>query len=117
MNTSRIISKGKDRTNTLHVTNSVYALNCNNCDAIYIGQTKRHLYKRVDEHKKSKTNQITVHSSLRNHTFNFLKPTILDREPNYNKRLISEAIHIGLIEQALFYKMTTLQNLPLTLAQ
>ncbi|XP_071578862.1 uncharacterized protein, partial [Temnothorax nylanderi] len=47
---SAVIRRGKDRLATNRETNVVYKIDCENCDASYIGQTKRHLETRVKEH-------------------------------------------------------------------
>ncbi|XP_024890071.1 uncharacterized protein LOC112466277, partial [Temnothorax curvispinosus] len=44
------VTRGKDRLATNKETNVVYKIDCENCDASYIGQTKRHLETRVKEH-------------------------------------------------------------------
>ncbi|XP_024891138.1 uncharacterized protein LOC112466975, partial [Temnothorax curvispinosus] len=47
---SAVIRKSKDRLATNKETNVVYKIDCENCDASYIGQTKRHLETRLKEH-------------------------------------------------------------------
>jgi len=78
----------------------VYQLNCQNCSASYVGQTKRAVTIRVNEHKNhiirnlSQQLVITVHRLLYKHDFDWDNVQILDEETNYNKRLISEMIFI-----------------------
>jgi len=48
----RIIKAQKDLLLLGFTKNVVYKLNCKNCDATYIGQTKKRLNTRVVEHKK-----------------------------------------------------------------
>jgi len=73
---------------------------CNNCNAFYVGQTKRQLKTRINEHMKnikfdeSKHSVITKHMLEENHAFNWQNVKILDFETSYFKRLISEIIHI-----------------------
>jgi len=80
--------------------NIVYKLNCKNCDATYIGQTKRRLNTRVNEHRRDINKKtpnhsvITNHRSELNHDFDWDNPVILDKEEKYYKRLISEMINI-----------------------
>lgn len=81
-------------------TNVVYKINCLNCEASYVGQTRRQLLKRINEHRdhiKRNTAQISVITEHRlncSHEFDWGKVEILDEETNYNKRLISEMIFI-----------------------
>ena len=81
--------------------NVVYQINCKNCEKNYIGQTKRLLKIRVDEHRtiinllhlKSHT-VITKHRINSEHNFNWDKVQIKDKETNTYKRDISEMIYI-----------------------
>lgn len=47
-----IIKLGKDKINTDNSTEIVYEISCQICPAIYIGQIKRTLKNRINEHKK-----------------------------------------------------------------
>jgi len=75
-------------------------ISCNNCNASYVGQTKRQLKTRINEHVKnitldeSKHSVITKHILDKNHTMDWQNAKILDYENNYFKRLISEMIYI-----------------------
>jgi hypothetical protein len=79
----------------------VYKLNCKDCNALYVGQTKRKLKTRIKEHihniklETSKLSVISEHRLQQNHSFDWENVKILDFEHNYNKRLISEMIHIN----------------------
>jgi len=70
------------------------------CDSTYVGQTKRTLHTRVSEHKNhlrrnlAQNSVITEHRLKFKHDFNWDKVKVLDKEMNYNKRLISEMIFI-----------------------
>jgi len=87
------------RPKTTH-SNVVYKINCNNCDASYVGQTSRQLHTRMSEHKKhirrntTSRSVITDHRLDLNHDFNWNDVEILDNEPYLNKRLISEMLFI-----------------------
>ena len=48
-----IISKGKDKSKKEFENNVVYRIHSNNCPATYVGQTKRKLMTRINEHKTS----------------------------------------------------------------
>lgn len=95
-----IIKAHKDITPGCDNMNIVYKINCNNCDASYVGQTKRHMKTRIKEHQKNffkvaaDQSVITKHRLEYNHEFNWEDVETLDKEPFYTKRLISEMIYI-----------------------
>jgi len=80
--------------------NVVYKLNCNNCEATYVDQTKRQLKTRIVEHRNHKKRNtsthsvITDHRIISDHEFDWDNVEIMDVERNLNKRLISEMINI-----------------------
>ena len=82
--------------------NVVYKIRCNDCDASYVGQTRRLLKTRISEHRndirKSTGNPsvISEHRMLHSHDFNWDNVEILDNEMYLNKRLISEMLFIKL---------------------
>jgi hypothetical protein len=90
----------KDKTEHDYKNNVVYKIECNNCEATYVGQTKRHLKTRINEHMNNKKLDESRHSVITNHTiefnhsFKWQDTKIIDSEPNYNKRIISEMLHI-----------------------
>ena len=92
-------------------SNVVYKISCNNCDASYVGQTGRQLKSRITEHrnhirhKTSVRSVITEHSLQCNHEFQWDYVKILDEEPSYRKRLISEMLYIKKQKNSL-YKRT-----------
>lgn len=71
-----------------------------NCNASYVGQTKRQLRTRIKEHQtdiNKKSGNLSVVSSHRlefQHVFNWTGVEILDRERSYFKRLTLEMIYI-----------------------
>jgi len=81
-------------------SNVVYKIPCSDCNASYVGQTKRQLNTRIKEYRQNinkKQDALSVISEHRlntGHNFNWEKTLILDTETNYNKRLISESLHI-----------------------
>jgi len=94
------IKRHKD-VNKFEVNNNiVYKIFCNNCNVSYVGQTKKQLKTRINEHVKnitsdeSKHSVITKHILDKNHTFDWQNVKILDFENNYFKRLIAEMIYI-----------------------
>ncbi|KAG5311614.1 SETMR methyltransferase, partial [Acromyrmex insinuator] len=70
------------------------------CDVRYVGQTKRQLKIRLHEHvsdiniSSKSPSVISNHRIEKNHNFKWDKVEILDVELSYNKKLISEMIHI-----------------------
>jgi len=67
---------------------------------MYVGQTKRQLRTRINEHRNnikqdhSKHSVISEHIINYNHTFDWENTKILDCEPKFYKRIVSEMIHI-----------------------
>jgi hypothetical protein len=112
-----LIKKGKDRLNINKCTGVVYKLECADCNACYIGQTKRHLETRVKEHRSDISkhhNQHSVVSKHRldfNHDFKWHEAKILHREQNLKKREISEMLFIKKHEDAINSQKDT-ENLP-----
>jgi len=90
----------KDINQPLFKSNVIYKLFCNNCDATYVGQTKRQLRTRLKEHKnnfkqdRSKHSVISEHIIKYNHSFDWDNTKIMDQESKYFKRIVSEMIHI-----------------------
>jgi len=78
----------------------VYRIECEECDASYVGQTKRQLITRIKEHKsstkpdQSKISVVSNHILQTKHRFDWNNTRVLDIEHNYYKRLISEMLHI-----------------------
>jgi len=97
---SRFIRVQKDRDCASFKNNVVYKISCKNCDATYVGQTKRQLRTRIREHKnnlkqdQSKHSVITEHIIKYNHSFDWDNTKILDCESKFYKRITSEMIHI-----------------------
>ncbi|XP_011687386.1 PREDICTED: uncharacterized protein LOC105449705 [Wasmannia auropunctata] len=96
----KLIKRHKDKISTDSGNNAVYRINCNDCDATYVGQTKRKLKTRILEHRRnillddSKHSVVTNHILESSHTLDWEHATILDSEPNYHKRFVSEMIYI-----------------------
>lgn len=90
-------------------SNIVYEIPCQNCDSIYIGQTKQYLEKRIQEHKSKKDAHTALndHTKQTGHTFNFQDTKILQTETNYYKRLFAETVEIKKHNNAINYKTDT----------
>ncbi|KYN02360.1 hypothetical protein ALC62_06740, partial [Cyphomyrmex costatus] len=80
--------------------NVVYKIQCNDCEASYVGQISRQLKTRIKEHRNhinhnsSTRSVITDHRLEYNHDFRWDDVKILDEEPCYRKRLVSEMLNI-----------------------
>jgi len=78
----------------------VYKISCKDCDASYVGQTKRQLKTRIKEHSNnikldtSKHSVITEHILKFSHKFDWDNIKILDTESNYFKRSVSKMLYI-----------------------
>jgi len=103
----RIIRAQKDRLPDYSKKNVVYKISCYNCDATYVGQTKRKLKTRITEHRNQINSNspnktvITEHRLRHNHDFGWTNVKILDRETFYWKKIISEILNIRLQNNAL----------------
>jgi predicted GIY-YIG superfamily endonuclease len=89
--------------------NCIYRLECNDCDAVYAGQTSRQLNTRVKEHKRKRSSKprnatelrrlldsaIALHALTESHTVNFERPKIVQGLTNYAERLCAESIAIN----------------------
>jgi len=97
---NQFIKTHKDREPRSSNNNVVYKISCKNCEATYVGQTKRQLKTRIKEHVNnirldpSKHSVVSEHIINFNHNFDWENVIILDHEHNYYKRMISEMIHI-----------------------
>jgi len=95
---NKFIKVLKDPLPTLSHSNVVYRINYAHCEASYVGQTRRLLKSRIEEHRshiRRNTSQISVitkHRLKHSHDFDWENVEILDEEVNFNKRLISEMI-------------------------
>ncbi|KAL6418855.1 hypothetical protein ACFW04_014207 [Cataglyphis niger] len=95
-----LIKRGKDGLPISNSTEVVYKINCKNCSASYIGQTKRHLSTRVKEHFnniKMHANNLSIISKHKlefNHDFDWSAPDILHNKKHLRKREITEMFFI-----------------------
>ncbi|KYQ52671.1 hypothetical protein ALC60_08203 [Trachymyrmex zeteki] len=101
MNTlNRFIKSGKDKLDKMDQCDVVYRINCLDCNASYVEQTKRKTKTRIKEHKsniKKSKDTLTVisqHQINNEHKINWDNIQILDIEPYFQKRLTSEMIYI-----------------------
>ena len=91
----------KDSQPQLLRSNVVYRLNCS-CRSFYIGQTRRNLVKRLDEHQTSLNSEVCNDlQSNPNHRVDFNNPQILTSSPDKSKLLILESLYIQQLEPSL----------------
>ena len=80
----------KDRQSLLHSSGVVYQLTCS-CGQNYIGQTKRSLITRLNEHRICEDSEVCKHLlNNPNHEINFDSLKILDRSNHVTKLRIKE---------------------------
>ncbi|XP_011882019.1 PREDICTED: uncharacterized protein LOC105569853 [Vollenhovia emeryi] len=114
---NNIIKKGKDRLPNKKQTELIYKINCVDCDACYIGQTKRHLDTRIKEHlsdiKKHDNDHSVVskHRTTLGHEFQWSDSQILHKERNLRKREVAEMFFIKRHSSTINYQRDT-ESLP-----
>jgi len=96
---SIFIKTGKDKIERSSRCNVVYRIDCKDCGASYVGQTKRRLITRIKEHKNDINKRSGIPSvisthRLENHEFEWSSVHILDDESAWYKRIVSEMLHI-----------------------
>jgi len=64
---SIFIKTGKDKIEISNRTGVVYKINCKNCDASYVGQTKRRLTTRIKEHRNDINKRSGIPSVISTH--------------------------------------------------
>lgn len=111
---SNYLKTSKDPITWDKKSNVVYSIPCEMCAGTYVGQTKRYLKIRINEHEKgvlnsakvdpSKYTALTQHSVDFKHLFNYNKVKILGTEPHPYKRNLLEMIHITREEHAINFR-------------
>jgi len=92
----RLSHKLKFKDRSLTVSNAIYHLQCNACQASYTGETKRNIADRMNEHANPSSDSEVSRHCVENpgHGFNFDNPEILAFEQYTMKRRIKEALFI-----------------------
>jgi hypothetical protein len=108
-NLGNLISPKRPDLQTMLTRSCVYQIPCNDCDAVYIGETKRMLLTRCKEHSysckkamesglvlasESYDTGLPTHAVNNAHSFDFQNTKVLRREQNAEKRKFLEAIEI-----------------------
>lgn len=112
-----MIKLGKDKVEKCDTHNIVYKIDCNDCDATYVGTSSRQLKKRQKEHEYCvKTGDekypLALHNKDTGYTFDFENIKILDKENIEYTRIFSGMIHIHLHDNTLnrMYHMHKLKD-------
>ena len=76
--------------------NVIYQLDCKNCEAVYVGETKRNLNIRTNEHisavkSASQRSHTAEHCWKYNHDFDWNNERVLDFKKTWKTRIIKEA--------------------------
>ena len=90
--------KPKDPLSKESATEAVYKINCNNCNAVYIGQTSRALRTRMPVHSRAiatldRNSLLVKHTQHTGYDFDLDNVTIVDKCPQWRNRLVLEAWH------------------------
>ena len=86
----------KDKSYKLDLAEVVYKFDCENCSFSYIGETKRDLKERLEVQVNIKGPKSVVSLYMNNeYKFDWENVSILEREKNYRKRIISEMLHFN----------------------
>ena len=88
----------KDRQRQLITSNIVYRLNCS-CGSFYIGQTRKNLIKRLEEHQSSPNSEVCNHlQSNPSRKVDLHNSQILTSCPDKHKLSILESLYIQLLK-------------------
>jgi len=104
----QLLSKPKDEIPLGKKTGVVYEIPCEDCTAVYVGETKRSLDTRRKEHKasvrlaKTDASALAQHANALNHNIAWEDTRVLASENNWVKRRWTEAWFIARNNQALF---------------
>ena len=93
-----LLTKVKKRIPQERVKGVIYRVQCE-CGSTYVGETGRTLETRLKEHKRAvryddQNNGIAVHANNTCHTIQWGDAEVLDKEQNWSKRKLKEALHI-----------------------
>ena len=110
----QLLSHPKDPTPDLQRSGVVYRIPCSDCPASYIGQTKRRLHQRIEEHKRAVRQADFNSSALAEHAWNHSHPIdwsnikVLSNPRDTTTRLVEEAVAIRRTENTLNRDIGTL---------
>ena len=86
----------KDKTPDLKKCGVIYQVDCPRCDEFYIGETERTLGTRLKEHQTAsdKPTAVREHTERTGHQVQDKDISVLDREDQWHRRRIREAVRI-----------------------
>ena len=94
----QMLVRPKDPLKKEQVVGPVYKIDCNSCEASYVGETERSLKARFSEHRKPSTTSSEVsqhiHQDKLGHAIDMDSVQILAVEPKWFERGVKEAIQI-----------------------
>ena len=99
INLCKLLCKPKDQSAIEDKNNIVYEIDCNNCEAVYFGESKRSLKLHSDEHIRShkscdcEKNIIAKHCWGADHNFRCDQKKVVDRKSRLIPIKIKETIH------------------------
>ena len=95
----KLLCKPKDQVVTEYKNSIVCQIDCSNCEAVYLSESKRSLKSCSDEHKRSARNcdydknEIDKHSWEADHNFSWDQTKVIYRESRLIPRKIKETIY------------------------
>ena len=93
MTTRRILVAPKDPTPLTDQAGVIYRINCQDCTSCYIGETERPLRIRTKEHHRD-SSPVASHGAMKRHSIDYDNIQVLEREPDWFRRGVKEAICI-----------------------
>ena len=101
----QLLVKPKDPVNKENVVGPVYKIKCEECDAVYIGETERSLKARFSEHRRpsSTTSEVSkhIHVDHPQHSVELENTEVLTTEPRWFKKGVKAAIYIRALNPSL----------------
>ena len=88
-----LLVKPKDKSEDMEKSDVVYKIECKECSANYVGETGRLLKSRIKEHQRP-SSPVFEHTQDTGHEIDYVTPKVLDRESDWFRRGVKEAIHI-----------------------
>ena len=92
-----ILVNPKDKTKIENQCGIVYHIECQDCNNDYIGETGRNMGTRFKEHttRQGTISDVKDHIKATGHKISIENTKIIDKEDNWHRRKIREAIHIA----------------------
>ena len=83
----------KDKTKAMERCDTVYHISCADCPVTYTGETGQPLAARLKQHKRE-SSVVGRHIKSTGHTIDWNNTKVLDRDSNWTRRGVKEAINI-----------------------